>query len=187
MQLHTRSPLALLVLLRLLPCAGVSAARGHPSQHGGGGWEQQRFTIGFLTNVFDGQGHLGPPGIMRRYYEAIASLNFTLSHIAGGSGNETVLAAHLAEAEALGLDLIAMGTPPHLSNSSSPALLGYFLGDEPSAVDFPADANMTAEVAARHPGKLRFINLLPLYCECSNGRHSVCLVLSVFRRSSALV
>jgi hypothetical protein len=131
----------------------ASAARGTKNT-----WRQQRFAIGFLANEFPG---LGAPGALQSYYRAIASLNFTLSHMPGTGSNETVMAGHLAAAETHGLDIIA--EYGFLSNSSSPALLGFALGDEPTARNFPLTAKMVAQVVALRPGKLGFENLLPNY------------------------
>lgn len=45
----------------------------------------------------------------------------------------------------------------------SPAVLGYFLMDEPGAPAFPALAKATAAVKKYAPGKLAYINLFPSY------------------------
>ena len=124
----------------------------------GAPWRQKRFAIGLLTNYFPG---LGPPGALHGYYQAIADLNFTLSHMPGTGANETILSDHLAAAETHGLEVIT--EYGFLSNSSSPALLGFALGDEPTARGFPTAAKMVAQVVATRPGKLGFENLLPNY------------------------
>jgi hypothetical protein len=46
---------------------------------------------------------------------------------------------------------------------SSPALMGYFLMDEPGVNDFPALATAVAAVRKYAPGKLAYINLYPDY------------------------
>ena len=52
---------------------------------------------------------------------------------------------------------------PNALPSSNDEVLGFWLSDEPSAPAFKHLANVSAEVARRFPGKLRFINLLPSY------------------------
>ena len=64
---------------------------------------------------------------------------------------------------------VSMPTPgnmpdPNLSlvESSSPALWGYCMWDEPGGADeFKRLAEWSAAIAAARPGKLRYINLLP--------------------------
>jgi hypothetical protein len=46
---------------------------------------------------------------------------------------------------------------------SSPAVMGYFIMDEPGAKDFPALGRAVAAVKQYAPGKLAYINLLPDY------------------------
>lgn len=45
----------------------------------------------------------------------------------------------------------------------NPAIMGYFITDEPSAVSFPALAKAVAAVKKYAPGKLAYINLFPNY------------------------
>lgn len=47
--------------------------------------------------------------------------------------------------------------------SGSPAVLGYFIMDEPGAPAFPALAKAVAAVKKHAPGKLAYINLFPSY------------------------
>jgi hypothetical protein len=47
--------------------------------------------------------------------------------------------------------------------AASPAFWGFDLSDEPSVRAFPDLANVSRQVAALYPGKLRFVNLLPNY------------------------
>lgn len=47
--------------------------------------------------------------------------------------------------------------------SASPALLGYFLRDEPAAAQFPQLAAMSRGLEVRDPGRLPYINLFPSY------------------------
>jgi len=47
--------------------------------------------------------------------------------------------------------------------SKSPAVIGYFLMDEPGAGEFPALAKAVAAVKKLAPGKLAYINLFPNY------------------------
>ncbi len=49
------------------------------------------------------------------------------------------------------------------STGNSPAVLGYFLMDEPGAPAFPALAKAVAAVKKYAPGKLAYINLFPSY------------------------
>src|SRR5277367_1031625 len=49
------------------------------------------------------------------------------------------------------------------SAGSSPAIAGYFIMDEPGALDFPALAKAVAAVKKYAPGKLAYINLFPDY------------------------
>ena len=49
------------------------------------------------------------------------------------------------------------------SAGSNPAVMGYFIMDEPSAKDFPALARAVEAVKKHAPGKLAYINLLPDY------------------------
>jgi hypothetical protein len=46
---------------------------------------------------------------------------------------------------------------------SNPAVVGYFITDEPSAADFPALGKAVAAVRKYAPGKLAYINLFPNY------------------------
>jgi hypothetical protein len=46
---------------------------------------------------------------------------------------------------------------------SSPAVVGYFITDEPSVSDFPALAKAVAAVKKYAPGKFAYINLFPSY------------------------
>jgi len=47
--------------------------------------------------------------------------------------------------------------------AQSPAVLGYFITDEPGASDFPALAQAVKAVKRHAPGKLAYINLFPDY------------------------
>jgi hypothetical protein len=47
--------------------------------------------------------------------------------------------------------------------AKSPALLGYFLADEPNAAQFPRLAALTSALRVRDPKRLPFINLFPNY------------------------
>lgn len=49
------------------------------------------------------------------------------------------------------------------SAGSSPAVMGYFIMDEPGVTDFPALAKAVAAVKKHAPGKLAYINLFPDY------------------------
>jgi hypothetical protein len=49
------------------------------------------------------------------------------------------------------------------ASGSSPAIMGYFITDEPGVKDFPALAKAVAAVKKYAPGKLAYINLYPDY------------------------
>jgi hypothetical protein len=49
------------------------------------------------------------------------------------------------------------------ASNDSPAVLGYFITDEPGTKDFPALAKAVATVKRLAPGKLAYINLYPNY------------------------
>lgn len=49
------------------------------------------------------------------------------------------------------------------ASGSSRAVMGYFIMDEPGAMDFPALAKAVAAVKKHAPGKLAYINLFPDY------------------------
>ena len=49
----------------------------------------------------------------------------------------------------------------------SPAFWGFEIRDEPSATDFPALRNLTAQVGRHFRGALRFVNLLPNYASAA--------------------
>ena len=119
-------------------------------------WKQQRFAITFLEAEFV------PAAARRAYYRAIASLNFTVAEGWGEGRPIGDVDANLLAAGAAGLDSIVSGYEGvPLTNSSSPHLLGFLVKDEPFVREFAGLANWTAQLAATHPGKLRFINLLP--------------------------
>jgi hypothetical protein len=106
-------------------------------------------------------------------YALYAAAGFTT--LLGGFGATTpaAVAAQVAAAAGAGLDALpsacesAAGPSPGGScigaAAPSAALAGYQMADEPSAGDFPALAAWMASVAARAPGALRFVNLLPNY------------------------
>jgi hypothetical protein len=127
------------------------------------GWEQKSFAITFLEYEH------GPPARLPRYYEAIASLNFTVAEGWGEGRPAAETEQNLQAASNAGLDSIASGYPPYgsqpdgvpPSNSSSPHLLGYLVKDEPKVSDFADLARWTNTLAITRPGKLRLINLLP--------------------------
>jgi len=63
-----------------------------------------------------------------------------------------------------GLKLIASRPPDEGERwVTHPALWGYTLRDEPSAVDFPALAAQADSLRARHPDRMPYINLFPTY------------------------
>jgi hypothetical protein len=52
-----------------------------------------------------------------------------------------------------------------LSNSTSPALIGYQIADEPLVADIPELKILTESIAEARPGKLRYINMNPNYAD----------------------
>ncbi|EDQ90438.1 uncharacterized protein MONBRDRAFT_7048 [Monosiga brevicollis MX1] len=100
-------------------------------------------------------------------YARIQKANFTT--ILGGFGakTESVIEQQISAAQANDLLVIPFGFDATqvsaLSNSSSPALLGYQMKDEPTQADFADLRSWSLAVATARPGKLRFINLLPNY------------------------
>lgn len=106
-------------------------------------------------------------------YAIYAAAGFNLLLGGFGATTPTAVAASVAAAAVAGLSAApsACETPagPAPGGScvnqwgSSPALVGFQMLDEPSASEFPAVAAWAASVAARAPGALRFINLLPNY------------------------
>eukprot|EP01048_Picozoa_sp_COSAG05_P022627 COSAG05_NODE_4601_length_1442_cov_9.492926_1_plen_274_part_00 len=126
-------------------------------------WKQQRFAITFLEQEF------APATALPAYYRSIASLNFTVAEGWGEGRPISVVNANLNAAATAGLNSIVSGysptgsqpNPVALTNSTNPHLLGFLVKDEPKASDFALLKNWTAELAITHPGKLRFINLLP--------------------------
>ncbi|HEY3862224.1 MAG TPA: hypothetical protein VGO59_10075 [Verrucomicrobiae bacterium] len=55
---------------------------------------------------------------------------------------------------------------------ASPAVVGYFITDEPGAADFPALAKAVAAVKKYAPGKLAYINLFPDYATMGSDASS---------------
>jgi hypothetical protein len=129
----------------------------------GATWKQQHFAITFLETEF------APSTALPAYYKAIASLNFTVAEGWGEGRPISVVNANLNAAATAGLDSIVSGysptgsqpNPVPLTNSTNSHLMGFMVKDEPKVSDFALLKNWTAELAITHPGKLRFINLLP--------------------------
>ena len=104
-------------------------------------------------------------------YARYSAAGFTTLLGGFGATEPATVVASLAAASAAGLEALpsacesAAGPGPNGScvGLASPALRGFQMFDEPSAADFPALAAWAASVAARAPGALRFINLLPNY------------------------
>jgi hypothetical protein len=94
-------------------------------------------------------------------YEELAAANFTV--VIGGFGQGDVK-KQMALCEKHDLKLVASGrgiAPEKLPEG--PAVWGYGLRDEPSAVDFPKLKAMSEGVRQARPGKLAYINLFPNY------------------------
>ena len=129
-------------------------------------WSPDRFLISAWVDP------VVPPADFAAQYATFAAAGFTT--LLGGFGATTpsAVAASLAAAAAAGLEALpsacesAAGPGPNGTTCvglASPALRGFQMSDEPSVADFPALAAWAASVAARAPGALRFINLLPNY------------------------
>lgn len=58
------------------------------------------------------------------------------------------------------------------ASNRSPAVLGYFITDEPGIKDFPALAKAVATVKRLAPGKLAYINLYPNYATIGDSSYS---------------
>jgi len=113
--------------------------------------------------------------------ESIAECNFNMAGF--------VLRRDLRQCRKLGLGAIMLPSEPTFTNlqylcdwkklsdaeidrrikddvaaaGSNPAIMGYFIMDEPGAGDFPALAKAVAAVKKYAPGKLAYINLFPDY------------------------
>ena len=130
-------------------------------------WRQDRFVISLWVDP------VVPPANFSFEYARAARAGFTT--LLGGFGATTPAAvrAQAAACAAAGLACIpsacetAAGPGPDGScvGAAAPgdAVMGYQMYDEPQPSDFPGLANWSASVAARAPGALRFINLLPNY------------------------
>jgi len=108
---------------------------------------------------------VAPPGEdnLLEYYRQMANANFTVvmhSHLSKNFDQQK----RLDICEKLGLKAImyigAKGERPRLEG---PACLGYQLMDEPNVKDFPMLAKTVADIRAKQPGKLAYINLFPDY------------------------
>jgi hypothetical protein len=128
-------------------------------------WQPDKFLISAWVDP------VVPPSDFAAQYATFAAAGFTT--LLGGFGATTpsAVAASLAAAAAAGLEALpsacesAAGPGPNGTcvGLASPALRGFQMYDEPSVADFPALSAWAASVAARAPGALRFINLLPNY------------------------
>ena len=128
-------------------------------------WAPDRFLISAWVDP------VVPPSEFPAQYATFAAAGFTT--LLGGFGATTpaAVAASLAAASAAGLEALpsacesAAGPGPNGTcvGLASPSLRGFQMYDEPSASDFSALAAWATSVAARAPGALRFINLLPNY------------------------
>ena len=105
-------------------------------------------------------------------YARFAAANFNT--LLGGFGATTpaLVAAQLDACAATGLACIPTtcespaGPGPEgscVALPGAPAAWGFNMRDEPAVADFAALANWSASIAARAPGAMRFINLLPNY------------------------
>lgn len=94
------------------------------------------------------------------------ALNQKLLELCGQTGLKAIVEdARLSAPEGAGgtadLDTALDGVVSDYARS--PALLGYFLQDEPSAAKFPRLAALTRGLRARDPRRLAYVNLFPNY------------------------
>ena len=120
-------------------------------------FQQDRLAIGFW---FD------PPADeqMEARYAEIAEANFTL--VIGGFGARTPEQVRLQIALCEKYDMRALVARAGLSPDQLPTgdgCWGYMVRDEPNAADFPALAEMVAQLRKARPGKMAYINLFPNY------------------------
>ena len=138
-------------------------------------WRQSEFLVSFWVNG-GGQSYFNSsaPNASGLWSQA-AALNMTATQqwfeppsswgrqvaLAQSVGMKTILRAcgatfaDGASHSYLGCASVAPDPLPPQSDN----VLGFWLSDEPSAPAFSQLANVSAEVARRHPGKMRFINL----------------------------
>ena len=143
-------PFALIALLALF--AGITPL------HAQAPFEQDRFAIGLWVDP-----PLDEKAEMR--YQELADANFNMV-IGGFGGGDLAQLIALCEKHDLKLIAGARGVDP-ADLPDSPAIWGYALRDEPSAVDFPALREQADAVRAARPGKIAYINLFPDYAEPS--------------------
>jgi hypothetical protein len=120
-------------------------------------FQQDRLAIGFW---FD------PPADeqMEARYAEIAEANFTL--VIGGFGARTPEQVRRQIALCEKYDMRALVARAGLSPDQLPTgdgCWGYMVRDEPNAADFPAQAEMVAQLRKARPGKMAYINLFPNY------------------------
>ena len=147
-------------LLAALALAGGGAAAG--------AFEQDRFVTSMWVDP------QVPVADFDDRYREVAEANFSVV-LSFGAGQRSTVMAKLDACEKHGLKALVStcegDAPPYASvspggscvNVSHPALWGFELKDEPRVADFPALAAWSANIAARRPDALRFINLLPNY------------------------
>lgn len=163
---------ASLPILLALACALAAPARAAAAR-----WAPDRFLISAWVDP------VVPAAEFVTQYATFAAAGFTT--LLGGFGATTPadVTASLAAAAAAGLEALpsacetAAGPGPNGTcvGLESPALRGFQMADEPQAADFAALATWSASVAARAPGALRFINLLPNYAEFPSGGYDAYL------------
>lgn len=152
-------PLASFALLARAAAAAAAA--------GGGGFEQDRFVTSMWVDP------QVPAAEFDERYREVAAANFSVV-LSFGSTTRATVRAKLDACEKHGLKALVStcesAAPPFAGkpggsciNISHPALWGFELADEPRASDFPAVAAQAANLAARRPDALRFVNLLPNY------------------------
>ena len=120
-------------------------------------WVQPRLFVSFWYDP------VVPAEAIPARFAEIRNANFTA--VLGGFGAKTtdMINAQIAAAESNGLGLVATASSGQNISTfkKSLALRGYQLKDEPAARDFQGLKALTESIKTSHPGKLRYINLLP--------------------------
>lgn len=144
--------------------AAALAAAAAPAADAAGPFVLDRFIIsGWVDPVV-------PPANFSAEYSRMRTAGLTALLGGFGATDPTAVRAQVAACAEAGLACIpsacetAAGPGPAGSCVATVGdVLGYQMYDEPTADQFPALAEWASSVAARAPGALRFINLLPNY------------------------
>lgn len=97
-------------------------------------------------------------GDLDKAYKQIAEANFNL--VVGTAATNAIGQLKLCDKYHIQA-LVSANVNDNIPDS--PAFMGYMLADEPAAGAFPDWAKVAADVRAKHPGKLPYINLFPNY------------------------